>query len=80
MHICIFESSEVEVLLEGTYCTHLSHMEITDITANLSTLREFLCRMSFVRIGSLVAVGGRPGALKEALDVFAKKFLLEASF
>ena len=36
--------------------------------------------MSFVRIGNLVAVGGRPGALKEALDVFANKFLLEASF
>ena len=43
-------------------------------------IEGFLCRMSFVRIGSLVAVGVRPGAVKEALGVFANKFLLEASF
>ena len=81
LSLCIFVSLKVRklVLLEGTYCTHLSHTEIIDITTSLN-IEGFLCRMSFVRIGSLVAVGVRPGAVKEALGVFANKFLLEASF
>ena len=80
MHICIFESSKVEVSYVGDLAyTSLAYGNYRYYYQSLN-IEGFSCRVSFVRIGSLVAVGVRPGAFKEALDVFANKLLLKASF